>query len=442
MLGYVPEIYPDELIYSWASRYYSHNGYPGYRQALDDLLVERNGKIHFEFTGHFNSEAMKAISSMYSYRELILQHTMFPYYARFDTLERKQKALACLMAGDCKVDSLMQFPNDKKHHHLKYCPLCSGEDRQKYGEAYFHRSHQIRGIGSCAKHRCNLIETPVRLYGNASPRLHVPEDIIPQDAETIISSELEAKFSSYLTELFNAPINFANSIPIGEYLVSRLEGSKYQPPTKSCVYCKAMADDINHFYGQECVLKHQIQKIITGERIDFSQIARIGFFLGIATNEVTNPIIIHKSNPYIPRPRKPQNHNVRSGMRKENWAAIDTASLPLVKKTIEDIKHGHDRPGRISSRIICKAMGWPSKRLNYLPLCKAEVMSNMDPIEEYWAKEVIWAYKKAKQASGQKRVYWREIRNLTNIRREQFLSTFPLLTNFTSPEIAEEIQGL
>ena len=442
MLGYMPEIYPDELIYSWVSRYYSHNGYPGYRQALDDLLVGNNSRVHFEFAGNFNTDTMRVICSMYSYRELILQHTMFPYYARFDSLERRQNALAGLIARNRKLDSMMQFPNDKVHHHLKFCPLCSSEDRSIYGEAYFHRMHQIRSIDTCAIHKCKLIETQVRLYGNASPRLHVAEDIISKNGTVIPSSEFETKFSTYLVELFNTPINFSSSVPIGEYLASRLEGTQYLSPTKSYLYCKILAEDISQFYGQECVLRHQIQKIINGERTDFSQIARIGFFLGIATNELANPIIIHKGNPYIPKPRKPQKHNVRSGMQKENWNAIDSASLPLVKKASEDIKHGQERPGRTSSRIICKAMGWPSKRLNYLPLCKAEVISSIEPIEEYWAKEVVWAYKKVKQAAGLKKVFWRDLRNLTNIRRGQFLSTFPLLTKFTTPEIAGEIQGL
>ena len=107
-------------------------------------------------------------------------------------------------------------------------------------------------------------------------------------------------------------------------------------------------------------------KIITGERIDFTQIARIGFFLGITINELANPIIVHKGKPYIPNPRKPHNHDVRSGLQKENWNAMDSVSLPLVQKTISDIKQVHDRPGRITSRIICKTMGWPSKRLDYL----------------------------------------------------------------------------
>ena len=442
MLGYVPEIYPDELIYSWASRYYSHNGYPGYRQALNDLLEERNGKIHFEFSGHFNADAMKAITSMYSYRELILQHTMFPYYARFDTLERRQKALACLMAGDGKLDSLMQFQNDKCHHHMKYCPICSSEDRQSYGEAFFHRIHQIRSISTCAKHLCKLIETPVRLYGNASPRLHVAEEIIPQNVEPASSQEIEAKFSIYLVELFNAPLNFANTVSIGQFIASKLIGTHYQIPKNSSFYCQTMAEDINHFYGQDCIQKHQIQKIIRGKRIDFSQIARIAYFLDIPINELANPVITHQGYPCKSKPRKPFNHDVRSGMQKENWNQIDASSLPIIKKVIENFKHGQDRPTRISSRIICKYMDWPDKRLNHLPLCRAEVLANIEPIEEFWAKEVVWAYIKLKKEDSRDKIYWRDIRDLTNIRREQFLSTFPLLAKYTTPEIAGEIQEL
>lgn len=121
---------------------------------------------------------------------------------------------------------------------------------------------------------------------------------------------------------------------------------------------------------------------------------------------------------------------------------MDSVSLPLVQKTIRDIKQGHDRPGRITSRIICKTMGWPSKRLDYLPSCKAEVLKNIEPIEEFWAKEIVWAYSKVKKDAGKRRIFWRDIRKLINIRKGQFISTFPILGKYTTQKIADEIKIL
>jgi hypothetical protein len=121
---------------------------------------------------------------------------------------------------------------------------------------------------------------------------------------------------------------------------------------------------------------------------------------------------------------------------------MDIESIPAIKGAIEKIRNGNGRPGRVTIRAICKAMGWPSKRLDNLPVCKAEVQKNIAPIEEFWTKEVVWAYIKLRKEDSRDKIRWRDIRDIINIKREQFEAIFPLLTNFTTPEIAEEIQGL
>lgn len=42
MTGFMPVIYPDELIYSWFCRYYVHSGYPTNRMALEDILYSHS----------------------------------------------------------------------------------------------------------------------------------------------------------------------------------------------------------------------------------------------------------------------------------------------------------------------------------------------------------------------------------------------------------------
>lgn len=39
---------------------------------------------------------------------------------------------------------------------IRYCPLCAQEDRKIYGEAYWHRLHQIPGVTACARHKLFL----------------------------------------------------------------------------------------------------------------------------------------------------------------------------------------------------------------------------------------------------------------------------------------------
>ena len=477
MLGYLPNFYPDELVYSWVCRYYCHNGYPGYRQALEDLLIGENDKIQFEFSGRFNSETLDAITSMIPYRDLILEHTMFPYYARFERINRRYNALNELCKGNTNIYSLLTIPNNNKERHLSYCPLCALEDRNQFGEAYFHRTHQIRNIRICHKHCCKLIDTPIKIYGNAAPRLHVPEEVIPQQATVTHSNEKEYRFANYIAELFLYPISFANDVLIGEFLKSKIEDSPYCPPSGLYIYTKALTESLNSFFPwQEPMKQHSIQKVLSGDTIDFMAISKIGYFLGISICELANPVLPSKtkteqfresiadlrkqglsfvqisntlnvsrgaiSNVITPKQAKPHFRGVRKGMQAQNWSKMDIDSLPALKGAIEKIRNGNGRPGRVTVRAICKSMGWPSKRLDYLPLCKAEVLKNIEPIEEFWAKEVIWAYKTLKEGCIYKKIHWRDIRDIINVKREQFEAIFPLLTKFTTPEIAGKIQGL
>ena len=477
MLGYLPKFYPDELVYSWVCRYYCHNGYPGYRQALDDLLIGEKDKIQFEFSGRFNSETLDAITSMIPYRDLILEHTMFPYYARFDTPNRKTKALDELCKGNINTYSLLTIPNSSKERYLSYCPLCAQEDRNQFGEAYFHRTHQIREIGVCPKHQCKLKETSIRIYSNASPRLHVPEEIIAQESTVIHSNKEETDFANYLAELFTYPMDFSNEAPIGEFLASKIKETSYCPPSGLYIYTKSLTEHLNrHFSWHEPIKQHVIQKVLSGDTNDFMTISKIGYFLGISICELANPILPSKTKTeqfresisdlrkqglsfvkisrileasqcaiykvIKPLPPKPHFRGVRKGMQTQNWSKMDIDSLPAVKNAIEKIRNGNGRPGRVTMRAICKAMGWPSKRLDNLPICKAEVQKNIAPIKEFWAKEVVWAYIKLRNEDSRDKIRWRDIRDIINIKREQFEATFPLLAKFTSPEIAEEIQGL
>ena len=41
MIGFFPEIYPDELLYSQLCRYYQRTGYTKYIFAVDDLFMRR-----------------------------------------------------------------------------------------------------------------------------------------------------------------------------------------------------------------------------------------------------------------------------------------------------------------------------------------------------------------------------------------------------------------
>ena len=54
MIVYFPDIYPDELVYSWFCRYYVHSGCLSHKMALQELYCKRSDNPSKEFIGNLN----------------------------------------------------------------------------------------------------------------------------------------------------------------------------------------------------------------------------------------------------------------------------------------------------------------------------------------------------------------------------------------------------
>ena len=97
MIAFFPEVYPDELVYSWLARYGVRSGYTHYRAIADDLFTSHIAKPNPEFVMELSQDAYEVITDAIPFESVIMQHTMFPYYARFLPIERRQKAFGQLL---------------------------------------------------------------------------------------------------------------------------------------------------------------------------------------------------------------------------------------------------------------------------------------------------------------------------------------------------------
>ena len=77
-IGYLPEVYPDELFYSWVSRTFVHSGHALHNAVLREFFCKRSDNPSKEFLGNLNEDAKNVIQKVIPLRELILQHTMVP----------------------------------------------------------------------------------------------------------------------------------------------------------------------------------------------------------------------------------------------------------------------------------------------------------------------------------------------------------------------------
>lgn len=250
MITYMPTIYPDELVYSWFCRYYVHSGCFSHKTALQELYCKKSDYLSKEFIGNLNNEAMEQIDEIYSLDKLVLDHTMYSQYARFIPLAEKKEALYRLGHDSCDVHYLFPvLPRNDGERYLRFCPLCVKEDREMYGEAYWHRKHQIRNMCICTKHKCRLMESSVPAKSEQSFTF-CPAENYTYDREVVFERDLSViQYMEYLASVFDSAMDFENDIPISSILYDGMSRTKYLKPSGRSRYTKMLTDDMGEFYG-------------------------------------------------------------------------------------------------------------------------------------------------------------------------------------------------
>ena len=258
MLHYFPMPYPDELWYSVLCRYHVRSGNRESATTIRNLL---NDKDHGTFATFLPTKAIPEIISqlpegLLDVRDIALNHTLFKYIFRFNSLADKEAFLASALTGGRSAFSVrIQRPDSLKE--LKYCPLCMKEDRETYGEAYWHTSHQIPYVSVCQKHKCRLkVRSGLKDYvlncnlllpdvGNAGePDFHV--------------SQTEIDFTNVLTKYLTLPLEYG---PTEGYnnLYEGLLNAGYGSVRKDHYYSvdyERLGRDLCGYFGSELIETH------------------------------------------------------------------------------------------------------------------------------------------------------------------------------------------
>ena len=443
MISYFPAVYPDELVYSWFCRYYVHSGHFSSKSVMQELYCKRSDNLSKEFIGNLNPETREQIGKIYPLDRLVLEHTMYPQYARFIPLEDKKTSLYCLEKESCDVHHLFSvLPRNDGEQYLRFCPLCVIEDRGTYGEAYWHRKHQIRNMRLCSKHRCRLMESNVPAKSEQSYTFY-PAEIYTYQSEVVFENNSAAiRFANFLETIFDAPIDFANDIPISSILYDGMSRTKYLKPSGRSRYTKILADDITEFYKNMGIYNissmSQIQKTLLGLRFDFSVVCQIAFFLGMNPKELISPALTPEQI------QKEQKSHYMKGSVPIDWELLDAETAAILEETVKGIYYGtaneNGRPERISERLVYRKMGLLGQQLENMPKCKAIFEQYTESYPESWARKIIWAYQRLKQKD--KQFYWSDIRELSGVKKKNFQLVIPYLLKYTDISTMNQIINL
>lgn len=443
MIVYLPSIYPDELVYSWFCRYYVHSGCFSHKEALQELYCKRSDNPSKEFIGNLNSEAMGQIEKIYPLDELVLNHTMYPQYARFISLEQKETALYRLVHETCDVHHLFcVLPRNEREQYLKFCPLCAKEDREAYGETYWHRKHQIRNMSICAKHKCRLMESSVPAKSEQCYTFFPAESYIGNEEAVVESDPLVVQFASYLDSVFDALIDFENDVPISAILYDGMSRTKYLKPPGRSRYTKMLAEDMGEFYRSMGICSiasmHQIQRSLLRDSYDFSVICQIAFFLGMRVKELVNPSLT------VEQIQQEKNSHYMKDAAPIDWELLDAETVSMLEKFAKGVYDGsgneNGRPERVSERIVYREMGLQGHQLENMPRCKAIMERYTESYPESWARKIIWVYKKLEEKGEP--FYWTDIRKISGVKKKNMQLVIPYLRKYTDDAMVSKITEL
>lgn len=486
MIAYFPEIYPDELVYSQLARYYEKSGYMAYIYAAEELYVRKTVKTSIEFLNELTPAAVERLTKNTSMKKMVLRHTMFPYYARFMEKERRQSAFEAMITLDKSSYGTLRVckqKTNKKVRYLRYCPLCVTEDREMYGETFWHREHQLLHVNVCPVHGCYLVDSSVEISSNGSPRLVTAEAEVKDTVHAEYpQNEREWNVARYVAEVFQADIDFESDVTAGKFLHSKMANTKYRAGRGQLRNMTLLQADFAEYYKELPDIQFtelwQLQKVMTGHNTNTYEVCLLSMFLGVSAEELVNRRLPEKSQEQVfdemVRELHEQGLNYREiaqkmnapydlvkpvgngsygryhycranggkyGVKRKDWEKIDADTLPLVKDAIRELQGNEEvRPCRITVGAVQRLMGLYKKGLSNCPKCVAEIHRYAESREEHFAREVVWAAKKA--IRERRNLHWTCIHKMINISKDNFLACLPYLDSFADEELAAKIREL
>lgn len=143
------------------------------------------------------------------------------------------------------------------------------------------------------------------------------------------------------------------------------------------------------------------------------------------------------------KPKAEHDYSGRKGIKRDDWERMDADMQEEVRKVCEQIYcNNGGRPGHVTVNAVCRAFEFPDKRFNYLPKCREVIYEYEEKKEVYWAREVVWCYQDLIKKKGEEEICWRDIRNVTNLRKDNFISSFPYLEKFADEKTTCRIKSL
>jgi len=157
-----PDPHPDELFFSICARYSDRMRFPSIHALNRDLFGSHAVVPTIAFPSRF-AALLENLPDVYGYSmdKFLNEHTLFPLFRPFlpqDRVLLLKEAMRGEKGGSAYTRigiNICPIPLPKVES-LRFCTACVIEDRNKWGECYWHRIHQAPGVEMCPIHKTVL----------------------------------------------------------------------------------------------------------------------------------------------------------------------------------------------------------------------------------------------------------------------------------------------
>lgn len=215
----VPQEAEDEILYSFLMRTARANGFNNTKLFFDCYHLKKPGQ---SITYEYRWDIYRLIEAISKKNEDVvkfyLKTEMFSGIAPFATRELTSHRIGVL----CSRPEIKKMLTKTRPviSHLKCCPICQQEDKEKYGYWYYHRAHQMPEVTTCYKHGCKL----KKFIGNKGNEFSVAEE----DYEDCRAYSCSEEYARWCKEVLDAGIQYSIT-EIRELIKYELRCKKYLP---------------------------------------------------------------------------------------------------------------------------------------------------------------------------------------------------------------------
>lgn len=160
----LPSPRPDELLYSLIARTAVHVGHWSPKRLVEAIYGDRGTLAIPDMPSSLGliGELCRMAWDM-PLQELVLRHTLYPYYAHFLSPERRANVMQRMLQRREYLHLRLGICSSgvRRTRYFRLCPSCCLGDLAQRGETFWRRIHHLPGVAVCAVHGEPLLETSV-----------------------------------------------------------------------------------------------------------------------------------------------------------------------------------------------------------------------------------------------------------------------------------------